>query len=85
MYYALDTAQKKLPEISSRLRIPCFILIFIIFTPFYHLQVKLNEKIALLEAAESKTEELKAKVNEQQKLIQKLEDDILKVCIYNFF
>ena len=49
------------------------------------MQVKLNEKTALLEAAESKTEELKAKVNEQQKLIQKLEDDILKVCIYNLF
>ncbi|XP_065638014.1 protein CASP isoform X1 [Quercus suber] len=42
------------------------------------LKVKLNDKTALLEAAESKTEELKAKVNEQQKLIQKLEDDILK-------
>lgn len=43
-------------------------------------QVKLSEKTSLLEAAESKAEELTAKVNEQQRLIQKLEDDILKVC-----
>jgi hypothetical protein len=28
--------------------------------------------------------QLVAKVNEQQKLIQKLEDDILKVWIYDF-
>ncbi|GLT44164.1 hypothetical protein SLA2020_180780 [Shorea laevis] len=42
------------------------------------LKVKLSEKTAFLEAAESKIEELTSKVNEQQKLIQKLEDDILK-------
>ncbi|KAI5660172.1 hypothetical protein M9H77_28965 [Catharanthus roseus] len=42
------------------------------------LKVKLSEKTSLLEAAESKAEELTAKVNEQQRLIQKLEDDILK-------
>lgn len=34
----------------------------------------------MLEKAEAKGEELTAKVNEQQRLIQKLEDDILKVC-----
>ena len=43
-------------------------------------QVQLSEKTSLLEKAEAKGEELTAKVNEQQKLIQKLEDDILKVC-----
>ncbi|GLU20252.1 hypothetical protein SLE2022_364620 [Rubroshorea leprosula] len=42
------------------------------------LKVKLSEKTALLETAESKIEELTSKVKEQQKLIQKLEDDILK-------
>lgn len=42
-------------------------------------QVKLTEKTALLDTAEGKIVELTAKVNEQQKLIQKLEDDILKV------
>ncbi|XP_059455364.1 protein CASP [Corylus avellana] len=42
------------------------------------LKVKLNEKTSLLETAECKIAELTAKVNEQQKLIQKLEDDILK-------
>ncbi|XP_030535446.1 protein CASP isoform X2 [Rhodamnia argentea] len=42
------------------------------------LKVKLLERTSLLEAAESKVGELAAKVNEQQKLIQKLEDDILK-------
>ncbi|KAJ9174065.1 hypothetical protein P3X46_017136 [Hevea brasiliensis] len=42
------------------------------------LKVKLSEKVSLLETAESKIAELTAKVNEQQKLIQKLEDDILK-------
>lgn len=55
-----------------------------IFTSFYHFQVKLNEKTSLLETAEGKIAELTAKVNEQQKLIQKLEDDILKVWIYYF-
>ncbi|KAJ0047729.1 hypothetical protein Pint_16434 [Pistacia integerrima] len=40
--------------------------------------VKLSEKSSLMETAEGKIEELTAKVNEQQKLIQKLEDDILK-------
>jgi len=43
------------------------------------LQVKLSEKGSLLEAAEAKVSELSGKVDEQQKLIQKLEDDILKV------
>ncbi|KAK4844609.1 hypothetical protein QYF36_022282 [Acer negundo] len=42
------------------------------------LKVKLSEKTSLLETAEGKIAELTAKVNEQQKLIQKLEDDILK-------
>ncbi|KAF8399151.1 hypothetical protein HHK36_015016 [Tetracentron sinense] len=42
------------------------------------LKVKLSEKTSLLETAEAKVVELVAKVNEQQKLIQKLEDDILK-------
>lgn len=42
------------------------------------LKVKLSEKTSLLEAAELKIEELTAKVNEQQILIQKLEEDILK-------
>ncbi|WVZ13353.1 hypothetical protein V8G54_010919 [Vigna mungo] len=45
---------------------------------FYHFQVNLSEKKSLLETAEEKIAELTAKVNEQQKLIQKLEDDILK-------
>ncbi|KAI3411406.1 Protein CASP [Psidium guajava] len=42
------------------------------------LKVKLSERTSSLEAAEGKVAELAAKVNEQQKLIQKLEDDILK-------
>ncbi|XP_057447080.1 protein CASP-like isoform X5 [Lotus japonicus] len=42
------------------------------------LKVTLSEKTSLLETAEQKITELAAKVNEQQKLIQKLEDDILK-------
>ncbi|KAG7631716.1 CASP C-terminal [Arabidopsis suecica] len=42
------------------------------------LKVQLSEKASLLEKAEAKGEELTAKVNEQQRLIQKLEDDILK-------
>ncbi|GAB2270239.1 hypothetical protein Dimus_005143 [Dionaea muscipula] len=42
------------------------------------LKVKLSEKASLLEAAEIKITELTGKVHEQQKLIQKLEDDILK-------
>lgn len=42
------------------------------------LKVKLSEKALLLEKADGKTAELTVKVNEQQKLIQKLEDDILK-------
>ncbi|XWS48319.1 hypothetical protein CRYUN_Cryun13aG0065400 [Craigia yunnanensis] len=41
-------------------------------------QVKLSEKTSLLETAEGKIVELAEKVNKQQKLIQKLEDDILK-------
>ena len=49
-------------------------------TLFCYSQVKLSEKATLLETAESEIAELTAKVNEQQKLIQKLEDDILKVC-----
>ncbi|TYH41359.1 hypothetical protein ES332_D12G311200v1 [Gossypium tomentosum] len=40
--------------------------------------VKLSEKISLLETDDGKIRELTEKVNEQQKLIQKLEDDILK-------
>ncbi|XVE58724.1 hypothetical protein DITRI_Ditri04bG0192000 [Diplodiscus trichospermus] len=42
------------------------------------LKVKLSEKTSLLETAEGKIVELQEKVNEQHKLIQKLEDDILK-------
>lgn len=42
------------------------------------LKVKLSEKTSSLETAEQKVAELSAKVNEQQKLIQKLEDDISK-------
>ncbi|PIA63567.1 hypothetical protein AQUCO_00201125v1 [Aquilegia coerulea] len=42
------------------------------------LKVKLSEKSSQLEMAESKIAELNAKVNEQKKLIAKLEDDILK-------
>ncbi|XVF12328.1 hypothetical protein REPUB_Repub08aG0107000 [Reevesia pubescens] len=42
------------------------------------LKVKLSEKASLLEEAEGKIVELMEKVNEQQKLIQKLEDDISK-------
>ncbi|KAF5180586.1 Casp-like protein [Thalictrum thalictroides] len=42
------------------------------------LKVKLSEKSSQLELAESKVAELNAKVNEQKKLIAKLEDDILK-------
>ncbi|KAK9114805.1 hypothetical protein Syun_021602 [Stephania yunnanensis] len=44
------------------------------------LKVKLSEKASLLEEAEGKIVELNAKVNEQQKLIAKLEDDISKGC-----
>ncbi|KAK1302498.1 Protein CASP [Acorus calamus] len=42
------------------------------------LKMKLSEKAGLLEASEAKAAELNEKVNEQQKLIAKLEDDILK-------
>ncbi|KAK4750485.1 hypothetical protein SAY87_003967 [Trapa incisa] len=42
------------------------------------LKVKLSEKISLLESAEGKVAKLTEKVTEQQKLVQKLEDDILK-------
>ncbi|XP_028060112.1 protein CASP-like [Camellia sinensis] len=42
------------------------------------LKVKLSEKTSVLEQAEGKIAELTATVNEQQRLIQKLEDDILK-------
>lgn len=49
-------------------------------TIFNGFQVQLSERTSLLESAEAKIAELTAKVNEQQKLIQKLEDDILKVC-----
>ncbi|PIN11084.1 Transcription factor/CCAAT displacement protein CDP1 [Handroanthus impetiginosus] len=41
-------------------------------------KVKIAEKSSLLEAAEGKVRELTAQINEQQRLIQKLEDDILK-------
>ncbi|KAL8031031.1 hypothetical protein ABFX02_13G000300 [Erythranthe guttata] len=41
-------------------------------------KVKIAEKSSLLEAAEVKIRELTTQVNEQQRLIQKLEDDILK-------
>ncbi|XP_047269817.1 protein CASP isoform X2 [Capsicum annuum] len=42
------------------------------------LKVQLSERTSLLESAEAKVVELTAKVNEQQRLIQKLEDDILQ-------
>ncbi|KAL5544731.1 hypothetical protein UlMin_008515 [Ulmus minor] len=42
------------------------------------MKMKLSEKASLLETAEGRITELTANVNEQQKLIQKLEDDILK-------
>ncbi|KAK6925232.1 CASP, C-terminal [Dillenia turbinata] len=42
------------------------------------LKVQLSEKVSLLETAEKRILELTTKINEQQKLIQKLEDDILK-------
>ncbi|XP_020587087.1 protein CASP [Phalaenopsis equestris] len=42
------------------------------------LKVKISEKSSLLEVSESKIAELTMKVNEQQKLISKLEEDILK-------
>ncbi|KAK4375535.1 hypothetical protein RND71_006212 [Anisodus tanguticus] len=42
------------------------------------LKVQLSERTSLLESAEAKIVELTAKINEQQRLIQKLEDDILK-------
>ncbi|GMQ11227.1 hypothetical protein CsSME_00053940 [Camellia sinensis var. sinensis] len=45
------------------------------------LKMKLSEKTSLLEAAEGKVAELTAEVNEQQRLIQKLEDDIQKVYL----
>ncbi|KAL5722199.1 hypothetical protein ACHQM5_005747 [Ranunculus cassubicifolius] len=45
---------------------------------FTQLKVKLSEKSSSLEMADTKIIELNAKVNEQQKLISKLEDDILK-------
>ncbi|KAL8463647.1 hypothetical protein ACS0TY_033562 [Phlomoides rotata] len=41
-------------------------------------KVKISEKSSLLEAAEVKIRELTTQVEEQQRLIQKLEDDILK-------
>lgn len=47
-------------------------------------QIKISEKVTSLETAEGKITELTAKVDEQQKLIQKLEDDILKVWINDF-
>ncbi|KAF5730375.1 protein CASP isoform X1 [Tripterygium wilfordii] len=45
---------------------------------FTQLKIKLSEKTSSLGAAEGKISELTSKVNEQQKLVQKLEDDILK-------
>lgn len=51
----------------------------LLFIFSYHFQVMLSEKTYLLETAEQKITELSTKVSEQQKLIQKLEDDILKV------
>lgn len=52
---------------------------------FFSWQVKLAEKTSSLEAAEFKIKELTAKINDQQKLIQKLEDDIQKVGSIFFF
>ncbi|KMZ66012.1 putative Protein CASP [Zostera marina] len=47
---------------------------------YTQLKVKHSEKTNLLREAETKLEELTTKINEQQKLITKLEDDILKGC-----
>lgn len=44
-------------------------------------KVKISEKTSTLEIAEAKIAGLTVKVDEQQRLIAKLEDDILKVCI----
>ncbi|KAK9075592.1 hypothetical protein SSX86_003918 [Deinandra increscens subsp. villosa] len=43
------------------------------------LKVQLSEKTCLAETSEIKISELTSKINDQQKLIQKLEDDILKL------
>lgn len=42
------------------------------------LKVKLSERTSSLESSEAKVVELSERINEQQKLIQKLEEDILK-------
>ncbi|KAL7589408.1 protein CASP [Lactuca sativa] len=42
------------------------------------LKVQLSEKTSMVETCEREISELTSKINEQQKLIQKLEDDILK-------
>ncbi|GKA45589.1 protein CASP, partial [Tanacetum coccineum] len=42
------------------------------------LKVQLSEKTSLAETSENRISELTSKINEQQKLIQKLEDDISK-------
>ncbi|KAG6416259.1 hypothetical protein SASPL_123685 [Salvia splendens] len=46
-------------------------------------KVKIAEKSSLLEAAETKIKDLSTQIDEQQRLIQKLEDDILKGCSSN--
>lgn len=53
--------------------------------PYNHFKVKLSEKTSLLEAAEGKVAELTEQINNQQKLVQKLEDDILKVPFHHFY
>ena len=52
-----------------------------LISSLYLLKVKISEKSNLLEEAENKIAELTSKVEEQQKLILKLEDDILKVAL----
>lgn len=56
-----------------------WVLVVLLIIDVILFQIKLSEKTSLLEEAEHKIANLTAKVNEQQKLIQKLEDDILKV------
>lgn len=56
-------------------------VVYLLYFCLCYFQVKLSEKSSLLEKADGEISELAEKVNEQKKLIQKLEDDILKVRI----
>lgn len=71
---------------ESSIIIATFIHPFLVVVSYYFPpQVKLSEKTSVLEAAEAKVSELNVKVDEQQKLIQKLEDDISKVQTLQVF